>query len=209
MKKLLAVLFLAALVAGGAFAQLPPMSAGGGVILDMSFGNGVKNGHLGYKSQNQNVSFGGFAFFDITYAEVSIDFAYGSTTNSPLLGSNVETKGNVMQLGISALGKYPIEIGSFTLFPLVGVEYNMVLSGKFHNYKKDIPNTKAMDFSQFGILAGAGVNYPIMRNLYIRGEVLVNIRFASKFNKDYADIVDGKTTLGFGPRVKVGVGYSF
>ena len=108
-----------------------------------------------------------------------------------------------MHFGFSVLGKFPFELSSFTLFPLAGIGYNMALSAKFEGEKYD----DAMDLSQFGILAGAGIDYPITNKLFIRGEVLFNLRFASKYMKD---IYDFETkTLGFGPRIKIGVGYRF
>jgi hypothetical protein len=35
---------------------------------------------------------------------------------------------NYFSLGL--LGKYPIDLGGFTLFPMLGFEYNIFLSGK-------------------------------------------------------------------------------
>ncbi|MCL2265893.1 MAG: hypothetical protein FWC22_07610 [Treponema sp.] len=162
MKKIFVVLVLAAFVTGGAFAQIS-MSAGGGAQFDMSFANGASA-----------MSVGGFIFFDIEYAEVNVDFSYGLT-------------GGLLQLGISALGKYPFELGVITISPLLGAEYKLVL--------------KAMDASQLGILAGACLDYPLTYYLYLRGEVLFNFQMPPGFNFGAG--------FGYGPRIKIGVGYMF
>ena len=76
MKKYLLVLVIFAL-ATGAFAQVS-LSAGGGLIFDWSFNNGIKNG--GDKLGMQILSIGGFGFFDATYVEADLYFAYGKNT---------------------------------------------------------------------------------------------------------------------------------
>ncbi|MCL1814617.1 MAG: hypothetical protein FWG27_02185 [Treponema sp.] len=210
MKKSISVLVLLAILAVGAFAQGISMSAGGGAIVDMSFNNGVKE-DSDNKWLMRNMSFGGFVFFDATYAEVNVSFAYGLVSDYGKAGGSSfgpDKFGSVLQLGFSLLGKYPIELGPVTVFPLLGASYNMVLSAKDDDGDKiDDP----MDFSQFGLLAGGGVDYDLTDSLYLRGEVLFQLRFASKTMKDMADFFGGdfKTTLGMGPVIKIAVGYRF
>jgi len=229
MKKIIAVLVIFVCVGTALSAQIS-MSAGGGVLLDMSFRNGMKakdgddSMYMGYR----NISFGGFGFFDATYAEADVSFAYGSLTQvmkAKLNGESEnesESAGSVIQLGISLLGKYPIELGPVTVFPLAGIGYNIVLSAKDKDGEKmydseDDDKTAMKQMSQFAILFGGGADYNINDNLYIRGSLLLQVRLAAKEMKDTVkamnDIdfapVDFKTTLGFGPVLKVAVGYRF
>jgi hypothetical protein len=208
MKKSISILALLAIMATGAFAQgfPPPMSAGGGLLFDWSFNNGVEasGGYLGIR----NLSFGGFGFFDATYAELDVSFAYGMINfiiDEP--GFKYNGDGNLLQLGFSLLGKYPISLAAlpFTLFPLLGVDYNLALSGKDPDGTMDKP----MEYSQFGILAGAGLDFPLTSDLYLKGEVLFHLRFASKFMKEDAGSAGASTTFGMGPRIKISVGYRF
>jgi hypothetical protein len=110
MKKSISILALLAIIATGAFAQgFPfPMAAGGGLLFDWSGNNGIErtNRYAGFR----NLSIGGFGFFDATYAELDVSFAYGSLTGVFDAPGNNETKdiGSVLQLGFSLLGKYPI-----------------------------------------------------------------------------------------------------
>jgi len=129
MKKGIFVLVLLAILATGAFAQGISLAAGGGLLFDYSTNNGVKYGSnfMG----NNNLSFGGFGFFDATYGEADISFAYGSL--SAYTSGNVTIRlhdVSAFQLGFSFLGKYPFNIRSLTIFPLLGISYNMVLSAK-------------------------------------------------------------------------------
>jgi len=202
-KVVVLALLMAALAAGGAFAD--GLSAGGGLLFDYSGNNGVKNGsnYFGVRV----MSFGGYGFFDATYVEADISFAYGSLTAVAEGGgsSATEDMGSAMQLGLSLLGKYPIELGSVLFFPLFGINYNMVLSAKDPNGNA---YTDAGDLSQFGLLTGVGADFGLSDSLYLRAEGLFSIRFASKYQKDAA-VGGASTTLGMGPRIKVGIGIKF
>jgi len=225
MKKIVIFLVLAALITGGAFAQ---MSIGGGAFLDMSFGNGFRyeENKNEIKLNTNNTSFGGFVFFDANYVEVDVNFAYGSL-RSVLNGSGVTANdgaGSMMQLGFSILGKYPIHLGSFTIFPLIGMNYNMVLSMKDKNGNKpdkvygfdDKESSFMAEYSQFGLLGGIGLDVPFSNALFFRAEALLNLRLANKSMKDMVDAWkklspndNAKTTLGIGPRIKIGIGFRF
>jgi len=204
-KKVVLALLMTALLAGGVFAEGFSMSAGGGLLFDLSGNNGVKAG--GSYAGVRNLSFGGYGFFDATYVEVDVSFAYGKLTYVAEGGgsSASEDFGNAMQLGLSLLGKYPIDLGSFTLFPLLGINYNMVLSHKLDGVSNDKPG----DLSQLGILGGVGADFGLTDSLYLRAEGLFQLRLANKYQKDLADMYDASTTLGMGPRIKVGIGYKF
>ena len=206
------ILALLAIIATGAFALDISMAAGGGLLFDWSFNNGVEFNTGGQKGSfsMEILSFGGFGFFDATYAELDVSFAYGSLTGHTEYPGAKKTQdiGSALQLGFTLLGKYPIYMGDFTVFPLLGVGYNMWLSAKDENNRAwDHPG----DNSQFGILAGAGLDFPLPFSdaLFLRAEALLNLRFASKEINDAAKSSSGDTTLGLGPRIKIGVGYMF
>jgi len=201
MKKSISLLVLLALVAAGAFAQVS-LSAGGGLLFDLSLNNGVEV--AGEKSGMDATSFGGFVFFDATYVEVDIGFTYGLLDS--YVGSSSADGGSMLALNFALLGKYPIPVGSFTIFPLLGVNYNLVLS---HEDKDGNSNDKAGDLSQFGILAGMGADFNLTTALYLRAEALFQLRFANKVMSDAADDYHGDTTFGLGPVIKVALGYKF
>jgi hypothetical protein len=245
-KKGLMVLVLAMFVAGGAFAQFGAinLSFGGGALFDVSLNNGSKNSGFKYefpsgsgnevelKAQSSGInatSFGLFGFVDATYAVLDVSFAYGIGKMWMVDDGTRETvdeNWGFVQLGFSLMGKFPIDLGGFTVFPLLGFNYNAVLSASFdgETIKKDEwpregDSSALRELSQFGLLIGGGLDFPIDNNLFIRGELLMQLRFANKMmrdgvssdNKYYKDEYDVNagysTTMGWGPRVKVGVGF--
>ena len=220
MKKSISVLILLALVTTGAFAQIG-LSAGGGLLFDGNFGDGLegKMGSVKHSQTKDTISFGGFVFFDATYAEIDIAFLYGTTSfkSDPKDPDDNRGKWTSMQLGFSLLGKYPIEMGPVTIFPLLGINYNMLLEVKDKDGKKIKDNEyfKLKEQHQLGFLAGVGVDYPLNDNLYLRGEALFSLRLPSKSTEDYiknakdSGATDVTPLLGLGPRIKVGVGYRF
>jgi len=223
MKKMIAILVIFVCVGTALSAQDSGMSFGGGALLDWSFSNGLKAklGDVTYYSGLRNMSFGAYAFFDITYAEIDVSFAYGSITivdkekGGPQVKNDTENGGSVLQIGLSLLGKYPINLGKITVFPLLGVGYNIVLTAKDADgdkmYDKDSDSSAMKDLSQFSILGGGGFDYNINKNIYLRVSGLLQMRFPSKMQKDYAQELGNpfKATLGFGPVIKVGIGYRF
>jgi outer membrane protein W len=117
-----------------------------------------------------------------------------------------EDGGNVLQLGLSVLGKYPFYLGSVTLFPLLGFNYNMVFSWKINGQSYSTPG----DLSQLGLLTGIGADFGLTDSLYLRTEGLFHLRFASKMQDDMIrGTTSMSTTFGMGPRIKVGMGIKF
>jgi outer membrane protein W len=207
MKKSILVLALLAIVATGAFAQGFSLSAGGGLLFDYSLNNGLEGprGYIGF----DNLSFGGFGFFDATYAELDVSFAYGSLTKvQKIPEDNLKEPGySELQLCFTLLGKFPIGLGSATLSPLLGANYNLVLSGKYPDGRRE---DKPGESNQFGLLAGVGLDFNFSRAVFLRTEAMFNLRFPSKSATDEKNRVgDISTTFGMGPRFKIGVGFKF
>ena len=128
-------------------------------------------------------------------------------------GSSMEDKGSDLVFGISLLGKYPLDLGAVTFFPLLGIDYQLVLSAKMdgEEIKNEDDENMAGDLSKLWIKFGAGVDYPLTDALYLRGEILYGIGLASKFENDMVDGFGGdtKANLDHGPTIKIGLGYKF
>jgi len=224
-KKLILALLLTVFIAAGAFAQIG-LSVGGGGLFDLSGNNGVKITLKDDKEYSgfRNTSIGGFIFFDVTYAELNVYFAHGSLAvvtvdkdgNKTVNGDGAFKSLSAMQLGFSLLGKVPFQVGEkFTFFPLLGVDYNMVISVKDEDKNKD---ENPGYWNQFGFLAGVGGDINLSKSLFLRMEGLFHIRLPSKNAKDaeaagklLAVGTDAKVkaTWGMGPQIKLGIGYRF
>jgi opacity protein-like surface antigen len=217
MKKLIALIAIFVCVGSALSAQIS-MSAGGGALLDASIGNGYKytgdNKDYSLNSTSNNITIGAFGFFDATYVEVDAYFGLGFLNGKTVekIGGKTDTYGpdekstNLMQLGFSVLGKYPIYISDvMTVFPLAGASFNMVLSMKYDG--EEVTGVESSDYNQLGFLAGAGLDYNLSSSLFIRAEGLLHFRLPYLGLPDAAK--DTKYTLGIGPQLKVGAGFRF
>jgi len=215
MKKRIAVLAILALVAAGAFAAPQfTLSTGGGLIINPSFNNGVKSSRWNSSIDITTLTVGGYGFFDFTYGEFALWFGYGMTKASgtgygvDLLGGRSYTA-HGMDIGFSLVGKFPFTLGSkVKLFPMFGFDYNAVVSRSLEGESLNDPSS----LSQFGLLLGAGVDYNLTSRLYLRGQALFQIRFPSRDSNNFATDNPGygiTTKAGFGPVIKLAVGYTF
>ena len=64
-------------------------------------------------------------------------------------------------MDLSVLGKYPIDMDKFTLFPMAGLTYNRAVTG--------VPDgADAGDMSNLGLKVGVGLDYNLSGNFFIR-----------------------------------------
>ncbi len=61
---------------------------------------------------------------------------------------------NYFSLGL--LGKYPIDLGGFTLFPVLGFEYNMLLGGEMEAEGAAETLERSPDYDMFILQLGVG-----------------------------------------------------
>jgi hypothetical protein len=198
-----------------------------------------------YPTFFNNHGFGISGFFDATYVEIGIDFIFGSFKSSS--GSvKIYTSGGYMihdrdfdvtstQFGFSLLGKYPFGLGEATLFPLLGIDYQMFISGKVkyrdHSSTIDIDRDDLADgawhpysddqyfeyevgmLDAFSIAAGCGLDYKLTDRLYLRSELLLNFKINGNFEKKRREEAEDYNVylslFTFGPRFSIGVGYKF
>jgi hypothetical protein len=208
-RKGLLVLVLAAFTAIGAFA-LPEfkLSAGAGGYFTSAFGGGIEeDGEAWFKTPY--FGGGGFAFFDATFAEVSVGFFGGGGKNEDFFGDM-----SFMGLDIGLLGKYPFAISDkLSAFPLLGITYRVVLSVKDEDgeqYTNSDGDNASGDFSALWFKLGGGVDYSFTDAIYLRGEALYGLRLANKVENDWVNESDSaKALLGHGLDIKIAVGYRF
>ena len=221
MKKFILVLAVFVIVAAGAFAQFN-FAFGGGALADMSYGNGEIFSYLGYtiKETNDFTSFGGFAFLELTYFQAEICYQYSMLSSSrEMTGEQtVYFDNSRTYISFNILFKYPINLGLLTLYPIGGFSRNYLQSitrGSATIKRDDIRNDQKDWLDQYSFLAGFGFNYKLQGSLYIKTEALFRAAVPSILYvndaKDANSILPGSTkaTFGFGPMVKLGIGYSF
>ncbi len=171
MKKCIAIALLLVVAASAAFTLDFEMSAGlGGVFTLISLSSddfGVDQSYIGYGIRG---------FFDITYLEAGFAYIFAD-----------EDYGNYTE--ISVLAKYPFDMSSFRLFPMLGVAYQM--------------NADYEILDALYLKAGVGADVDLSEMLYVRPTAIVGYHFSS----DYKDVVDD--LVGIDVEIGVAVGFKF
>ena len=218
MKKLVLALLVLTLAAGGAFAQFQ-LSAGVGGNFAVSW-ESVKMSQGGFTVEGLQTTPGGgfFAFFDATYVEADIGMLFGTQSMTTTVGgSSTDTEGpSVSFLTLSLYGKYPFDLGICTLFPMLGIQYDIGLSAKqeiggttYEADSEDLPD--ALD--KFWIKLGVGADFNLSETLYLRPVILYGINFGTKNNRDAVEAAQDQGTdvsqFYHGLDIRVAVGFRF
>jgi len=228
-KRILLVSVFAAIVAGGAFAQV---GLGAGYI-----DSGRSMGAMARESSRYgdatydygNTSRGGFLFLDATYAELSLGLVSG-ILSAPGIVTDKDGKlsyaaiggfDSILSMDIGLLGRYPIRVAKITVSPLLGVGYNLVLSAKYRTGndikwgKGDLP-AEAGDFSTIRIMLGAGADFDVTDHVFARMGYTAHYRFAPKAIAKVAERLSNEDAKygkgkngGFGGTITFAVGYRF
>jgi opacity protein-like surface antigen len=220
-----------AFITEAAFAQFPEFkpSAGVGGFYTLGFGGGseiriVVRGDGIINTENPvTTGLGGFAFLDLTFARLGVAFGGGRTTTThevTILDQSAgdspgapphEATTTFSALDLSLLAKYPFPLGAFTLFPLLGIDYRLVLSVK---NEAGVELDKPGDYSSLWFQGGAGLDFALTRVLYLRCELLYGLRLPTKHESDTKEAATGsgqnaKNPLGHGPNAKIALGFIF
>jgi len=203
-KKLVLVLFMVALIAGGAFAEDKLMSAGVGFYgaYETQTATASYNGISATETDN-TLYYGAYGFFDIKYAEVSVNFIYNDVD---FLGSKLTYN----SLGFGLIGKYPFAVSdAIAIFPFVGINYQMLLNADWEGSTWDIRNKE--DYARLYILLGVGVDFNLTDAIYLRVNAGYGIGLNNKRENDLISSAKPVETTLFTGQVpfKLAVGFRF
>jgi hypothetical protein len=182
-KKGLLVLVLAALVAGGAFAQIG-LSAGFGGNFSANFDSVEYNST---KISMTTIGGGFFGFFDATYVEADIGVLFGGTSvKSSYSGFSLTIDGpDVTILTLGVFGKYPFDLGSsVALFPMLGIQLDLGLGAKQQNGKKMDSDDVADFLNRFWVKLGLGADFNLTESMFLRPSFLYGLNFGTKSYRD-------------------------
>ena len=198
MKKLLPVILLLCL-ATAAFGL--EFSAGGG----MTVGGFSQAAYFepywvlisvdSFKSVETNAPIDFSAFFDATYAVASVGFRMNGNTHTKtttILGASTFTNDDDDHyrsgfLSLSLLGKYPFTLGPLSLFPLLGIEYDLILYYKDET-GADLDTT---DLSQFWFKLGVGADIVLYKGLSVRPQALLGFKLHNQDERDWIETAQG------------------
>jgi hypothetical protein len=239
MKKVIAVLVIFVCVGTALSAQINiDMSAGAGAL----FGGQFTSYSLGddgkkmdqYKDMNlRYINFGGFAFFDAIFneligveADVGLRFGTQKLSTYPNgTPDNMKKGTSLTYLTFGLFGRYPITLGGFTVFPLLGIQYDFLLAandkdeggGKITVTDKIGKYTYRDNLNRFWIKLGAGADIDITSQIYVRPSFLYGFAFKNKGEKETIDTIDNgkandkilKSIFTHGFDIRVAAGYRF
>jgi len=207
MKKGISILVLTALVAVGAFAQID-MSAGLGGNFSASFDSLKFDGDPAMKSKF--IGGGLFAFFDATFAEVNIGMQLGGMNMAAGDDDYDDDSMNATYLTFGVLGKYPIDLGGLTVFPLIGIQMDIGVGLKYDGDDVFEDSSDRAEFmNRFWIKLGGGADINISDQLYVRPSLLYGINFGTKLYRDMKDVHDDFSSFHHGFDLRVAVGFRF
>ena len=167
--KFIFMLILAAFISSFAYA---------GDIMSAGFGGNFTSAHDKYNYDKYHfisrgiIGSGFYAFFDVTFAEASIGVKF---TNG--IGNNLSylfEKGSYLSIGLN--GKFPINFRRISLFPVLGIQYDIGLDGKH-----GLSAQQRADFmNRFWVKFGTGADFYLKQRMYIRASLLYGIYSNSK-----------------------------
>jgi hypothetical protein len=166
------------------------------------------------------------AFFDATYGEASIDMLWGSQLPPIYPEDPASSSMALTHLGFSIYGKYPFTLKKITIYPMLGIDYHMFLSGQIHDadgnkygdkikrgdaVDGDYNTEDSLDYVSIGL--GFGMDFPLPKSFFIRSEIIINYKFDSKVERDRRenakDYKYDYLSVVFGPCIKLAAGYQF
>jgi hypothetical protein len=215
MKKAGMLALFGALISAAAFG-IPQfgLSAGAGGFFTADIGGGMKTS--GGEQTLTALGGGAYLFMDGVFAELGLAFSGGGTTQKST--GNPDAKGSYTALDFSVLGKYPVRLGPLNIFPLAGVDYQIVLSARDKDGadQTDMRGERlAPQLSTLWFQIGAGADFPFGKAFFVRGEFLYGLRARNKFEGHLIDLAkltsgsDAKYKAGHGPTLRIALGYKF
>jgi len=204
------------------FASDFAFSLGGGGFAGYTFtrytlsGDDLSGKFVESKQSMDRANYGGFIFFDFTYAELSVMYQGGNSKYAESVqypdGSyltNDKGIGKESSIGISLMGKYPFTITEkIKLFPMLGVEYHFTLAQKrnpdednddyWYNREdgdlvadrdKDDKPYKLSAWNPIWVNIGAGADFFLTNSLFLRGEFTFGFRMPTAYEMGALEVV--------------------
>ena len=195
MKKLCAV---AVLVVAAAFAFGQGISIGGGISYGSEWMTAGGSGSIMGMSVSGSTTvsmpeLGFHGFVDTKYVQVGLGYILNSSQSISASGDFTVTgpssaSDKLSWLDIEVDGKYPIPLGGFTIFPIVGAEYLLNLTytdSSGNDLKASLPSTYKNQFDALMIKVGVGGDFSIGERFYVRPEISMGYKLIkSQYDTD-------------------------
>jgi len=226
MKKLVVFLMIAGLCVSAIFAQETGspfrVSIGGGGLFNGSFSTwsvdeAVPGSLYRYNSTFLNTA--PYLMFDLKYTELNIGLLLGRLNADDTMSADPNFPAKTLGLRGSAYLKLPITLSPmFSLFPLLGMDYDLYLMAKKDDdrdakFPISSGNREAKAIEALNALwfkAGIGLDTFFNDHLFLRTEMMYGIRPKNNMEKFLHDIRSDVTgMLGNGGDFRIAIGYRF
>ena len=172
-----------------------------------------------------------YGFFDATLVTLGVGIVFNSVgrfldvpelydTVSPSLTGEELKRFNVTQLNLSLMFRYPFELREqWTIFPMLGIDGQIALGGfdrrlrerfqRAANLGYEVP-TMGEFWNSLWIRFGAGADFALRGNLFLRGEMLYGFKLNSVHESRRSGYWEhGLQGVSNGLHIRIGVGYTF
>jgi len=197
------------------------MSVGGGASVVGNFGGGITWANPPVERLTMPYYGGsGYLFFDAVYAEFFVGYFTGggkwASGNASDSRSLPELRRSVVNLGVFT--KYPYVAGNVAAFPLLGIDYDVPISGnlEFAGGLAGETEVGVEDLAAFWVRFGAGFDFGLGGCAYLRLSALYGLRVYSALEDNYVTAIknnlgrhDAEANVGHGFVLRAGVGYKF
>jgi len=202
-KKIVLALLIAILTAENLLAI--DMSAGLGGNFAVNFDSYKYDGKD--IASRRTIGGGFFVLFDITFAEANVGILFGNMKHG-YFGKWDDDSLSLLYLTLGLHGKFPITLNNFSLFPILGIQFDFGLSA-LHNgeviFKNRIVRTDFMN--RFWIKFGAGADFNLTERLYLRPSFLYGINFGTRNDRDVKENNRKETSFHHGLDVRLAMGF--
>jgi len=164
------------------------------------------------------VNYGGFLFFDMTYAVLSVSYhagnnKYSESVKYPSGDFLTDDKGigKEQSIAISVIGKYPFSINNkLQVFPMLGLEYHFALVQKRQPendlmYNRQDGELKAdrdkndnpyplSAWNSIWLNVGVGLDYYFTKSVFLRSEFIFGFRMPTKYEMGALQVVKQEPT---------------
>ena len=183
-------------------------------------------------------NYGFFAFFDATYATLSVFMQNGvNTWSEPLLIHDFLEEENSGQgwetiLGVSLMGRWPFSLSDrLAVFPMLGLDYHISLRQRrtqpdgfiydrtdgYIEHDKYGNAFRLSDFNSIWINLGGGMDFTLSGNFFVRGELLYGFRLMTSHERKSLDLLQYELNapsprlggLTSGPSLRLSAGWRF
>jgi hypothetical protein len=152
---------------------------------------------------------GFFALFDATYVEANVGLLFAGMQHG-YDGKWDNDSLNLSFLTLALYGKYPFRLSSFTLFPMLGIQFDFCLSAKQDGeIIFDNPLMRREYFNRLWIKFGAGADFNITEKLYFRPSLLYGINFGTSNDREVKNNNSKESSFHHGLDIRAAIGFRF